>query len=172
MYEERLIKMINGGNCLALVGAGLSKEIGYPDWGQLAEKTFAKVKEIVEAVDDVSYLRYLRDRRYPELFSQAERDLGSREAFERVVSSLLDFTPSTFGEAYKHICRWPFACYLTTNLDDEIQRHLRSLSVEFSIEGNTRSSLASLRTDTKDVIFKLHSDFKLPGKPTLTSADY
>ena len=172
MFEERLIQMVNRGSCLALIGAGLSKEIGYPDWGQLAEQTFAKVKETVEEVDEVSYTRYLENSRYPELFSQAERDLGSRESFEAVVASFLDFSPSTLGEAYKIICRWPFACYLTTNLDDEIQRHLRQLSVEFSVEDNTPSSLAGLRTDTRDVIFKLHSDFRLAGKPTLTSADY
>ena len=172
MFEERLVRMINSGNCLALVGAGLSREIGYPDWGQLATQTVEKLKETVDTIDEDSYSRYLEHRKYPELFSQAERDLGSREKLEGVVSELLTFTPATLGAAYKQICKSPFACYLTTNFDNELQRHLRELSVEFTIADNTPSSLANLRTDTRDVIFKLHSDFTLPGKPTLTSADY
>lgn len=172
MFEKQLVGMINSGNCLALVGAGLSKEIGYPDWGQLAAQTVEKLKETVATIDENSYSRYLEDRKYPELFSQTERDLGSREKLEGLVSNLLEFTPATLGAGYKYICKWPFACYLTTNLDDELQRHLRELSVEFAIADNTPASLANLRTDTRDTIFKLHSDFILPGKPTLTSADY
>lgn len=172
MFEERLVRMINSGNCLALVGAGLSREIGYPDWGQLAKQTVGKVRETVDTIDEDSYSRYLEDRKYPELFSQAERDLGSREKLEGVVSELLTFTPATLGAAYKQICKWPFACYLTTNFDDELQRHLRELSVEFAIADNTPASLANLRTDTREVIFKLHSNVTLPGKRTLTSVDY
>jgi len=157
MFEEQLVKMINSGSCLALVGAGLSREIGYPDWTNLAEQTAKRVKDSVDTIDEASYSKYLKDRKYPELFSQAERDLQSREKLESLVSKLLEFTPATLGSAYKYICNWPFACYLTTNFDNEVQRHLQNQSIEFSIKDNTPVSLSNLRNDTRDVIFKLHS---------------
>lgn len=172
MFEQRLVEMVNSGRCLALVGAGLSREIGYPDWRTLAEKTVAAVRKAGKVADEDSYSRYFADKSYPELFSQAERDLGSRQELERIVASLLDFTPCTLGSGYKYLAKWPFACYLTTNFDDEILRHLRDLNVEFAIAHNTSSDLASLRSDTQGFIYKLHSDFTLPGTPTLTSADY
>jgi len=78
MFDPRLIEAINTGRCFALVGSGPSCELGYPSWGKLAKDTYDQLCSLGKVQDHVSYNKLLADRKFPELFRQAEIDAGGR----------------------------------------------------------------------------------------------
>lgn len=173
MLDKRLIRAINSGRCFVFVGSGLSCEVGYPSWQRLAELTYAEITtKMGRIVDAKSYEKYLAKKKYPELFRQAERDLGDRIALVNLIKSLL--TPSTRnqGVLYELISNWPFACYLTTNFDDEIASYLAKSGEHFTTIRNQQEDFASFRDGVSHLIQKVHSDLNYPDEVVLTSADY
>jgi hypothetical protein len=127
VFDQRLIRKINQGRCFALVGSGPSTEAGYPSWRKLATAAFEWLKRVGKVSDEASYEKYLKNNQYPELFSQVERDLGSRRGLVELIQSLM--VPETGGSyhIYDLLANWPFACYLTTNWDDLIDSRLRRI---------------------------------------------
>ena len=172
MFDKRLIRIINNGRCFVFVGAGPSCEIGYPSWKKLAEQTYEKLKQIGNISDFRSYEKYLTDKKYPELFRQAERDLGERILLVNLVKSLLKPTRKQHGILYDLICKWPFACYLTTNYDDEIASYLSNIGEHFTVIRNRQEDFYHYRDGVSHMIQKLHSDLNYPNEVILTSSDY
>jgi hypothetical protein len=118
LFDKRLIRTINSGRCFALIGLGSSCEVGYRSWSKLAEETF-KSLEVASYKIDESYERYLSRNKYPELFRQAEIDIGNRISLLTLVKKLLYPDTEKPSPIYDFMIRWPFACY-PTNFDDEI----------------------------------------------------
>lgn len=172
MIDKRLLTSINKGRCFVLVGSGPSSEVGYPSWPRLAELTYAELTTMGRVSDSKSYEKYLAAKKYPELFRQAERDLGDRIALVDLVKSLLTPAANNRGVLYDMICKWPFACYLTTNYDDEISSYLSNLNEHFTVIRNRQQDFYSLRDGASHLIQKLHSDLNHPDEVVLTSADY
>jgi len=137
VFDQRLIKKINAGDSFALVGAGASAEMGYPSWSALAGDVLATLIRQKKATDEAAYEKYLKDNRLPEFFSQAERDLGSRHELISLVSSLLKPKAGSTHHVYDMLASWPFACYLTTNWDDEIYERLKANRTFFKTIQNT-----------------------------------
>lgn len=173
MLEPDLLRSINSGRCFALVGAGASSEMGYPSWGQLAAKVRDRVLADVPSADPDTYGNFLSKGDFPALFREAECDLGSREAVVELVKDILAQAPRTGQHrVYDHLARWPFACYLTTNYDDELKRALARTGQHFSVVQNTTTDLAHLRDGISHLIVKLHADLDHPDQLVLTSLDY
>jgi len=172
MFDKRLIRTINNGRCFILVGSGPSCEVGYPSWQRLAELTYAKLTKMGSVSNSRSYEKYLADKKYPELFRQVERDLGDRIALVNLIKPLLTPHTRNQGVLYGLISKWPFACYLTTNYDDEIATFLSNLNEHFTVIRNRREDFYSLRDGASHLIQKLHSDLNHPAEVVLTSADY
>jgi len=172
MFDKNLIRKINSGRCFVLVGSGPSCEVGYPSWQRLAELTYAELKKIRMVSDSKSYENYLSEKKYPELFRQAERDIGDRIALVNLIKPLLCPTACKRGDIYDLISKWPFACYLTTNYDDEIASYLSTLNEYFTVVRNRKEDFYSLRDGASHLIQKLHSDLTHPDEVVLTSADY
>ena len=173
MFDKRLIRNVNNGRCFVLVGAGPSCEVGYPSWRKLAELTYEELTKMGRVSDSKSYEKYLAEKKYPELFRQAERDLGDdREALVNLLKPLLTPTAKKHGVLYDLISKWPFACYLTTNYDDEIATHLAELNEHFTVIRNRQEDFYSLRDGASHLIQKLHSDLNHSDELILTSADY
>lgn len=172
MFDKRLIRTINNGRCFALVGSGPSCEIGYPSWHRLSELTFIELTKMDCITDPKSYKKYLTEKKYPELFRQAERDLGDRNALFNLIRKLLTPPARQQGILYELISNWPFACYLTTNYDDEIETYLSKLKEHFTVIRNRREDFSLLRDGASHLIQKLHSDMNHPEEAVLTSADY
>jgi hypothetical protein len=80
--------------------------------------------------------------------------------------------PGGSDQIYALLADWPFACYLTTNWDDEIEKHLRRIGVYYRTLQNTRDDFSAIRHDASDLIVKLHSDLNHPDDAVITSADY
>jgi len=173
MLDPRLIHMINSGRCFAFIGSGLSCEVGYPSWGKLAELVYEKLKQMGKASDNASYEKYLKDREYPELFRQAEHDLGNdRIALVNMIKPMLQPSVKNNGVLYELISKWPFACYLTTNFDDELASYLSKTNEHFTIKRNRQEDFYYLHDGTSHIIQKLHSDLNHPNEVILTSIDY
>ena len=172
MFDKRLIRKINNGRCFVLVGSGPSCEVGYPSWQRLAELTYAELQKRGRVSDPNSYEKYLEDRKYPELFRQAERDLGDRLALINIIKSLLTPPGENSGILYKLLSKWPFACYLTTNYDDEIANYISELGEHFTVIRNRPEDFYSIRDGVSHLVQKLHSDLNHPDEVVLTSVDY
>ena len=172
MFDKRLIRSINNGRCFVLVGSGPSCEVGYPSWQRLAELTYAELTKIGRVSDTKSYEKYLMNKKYPEFFRQAERDLGNRNDLVRMIRPLLNPSTKKHGVLYELISKWPFACYLTTNFDDEIASYLDGLGEYFTTIRNRQEDFSSFRDGVSHLIQKIHSDLNYPDEVVLTSADY
>ena len=172
MIDKRLLTSINKGRCFVLVGSGPSCEVGYPSWQRLAELTYAELTKMGRVSDLKSYEKYLADKKYPELFRQAERDLGDRIALVNLIKPLLTPPARNQGVLYELISNWPFACYITTNFDDEIASYLTKTGEYFTTIRNRREDFAFFRDGASHLIQKVHSDLNFPDEVVLTSADY
>jgi hypothetical protein len=172
LYDQRLVRKINQGRAFVLVGSGPSSEVGYPSWASLAELTIAELQRRKCLSDKASYEKYLAQKKYPELFSQAERDLGDRNKLIELLREFLKPAKPKRGFVYELLANWPFACYLTTNWDDEIDQHLRAKKIFFSTIRNSKDDLSRVRHDASHLIVKLHSDLTQPDRAVVTSGDY
>jgi len=172
MFDKRLIRTINNGRCFVLVGSGPSCEVGYPSWQKLAELTYAELTKKGYVSDSKSYEKYLEDKKYPEVFRQAERDLSDRTALVNLIKPLLTLPTKNQGVLYELISTWPFACYLTTNYDDEIVTCLAKLNEHFTVIRNRQEDFYPFRDGASHLIQKLHSDLNHPDEVVITSTDY
>ena len=172
MFDKNLIRKINGGRCFILVGAGPSCEVGYPSWQRLSELTYAELQKSGKVSDQNSYEKYLNDKKYPEFFRQAEHDLGNRRTLIDMIKPLLNPSVKNRGILYELISKWPFACYLTTNYDDEIAGYLADSKEYFTVIRNRQEDFYSMRDGVSHLIQKLHSDLDHPDEVVLTSDDY
>ena len=172
MIDQRLIRKINHGRCFALIGSGLSAEMGYPSWPKLARDLVDSLERSHKIMDRPSYDKYLKKGELPELFRQAERDLGSRDDLIKILKELVVSRKGGTHYAYDFLIDWPFACYLTTNWDDEIYNLLLAKGTYFATFQNTRVDIANIRQDATNLIVKLHSDLNHPDLAVITSSDY
>src|SRR5260370_27606709 len=73
---------------------------------------------------------------------------------------------------YRGLARWPIRTYLTTNLDDEINRHLVVEGEACQTITNSADHLGLLNSDSSGFIVKLHGDLTTPKGLVLTSSQY
>lgn len=172
MFNPSLIRAINNGRCFVFVGSGPSCEIGYPSWKKLAELVYEKLRNNGCISDYNSYEKYIEEKKYPELFRQAEFDLGSRTMLVDLIKKLLIPEVKHQSSFYELITKWPFSCYITTNYDNEIATHLASSNEYFAVVRNRKEDFYPIRDGANRLILKLHSDLDHPDEVILTSADY
>ncbi len=172
MLDKRLIHSINSGRCFVLVGSGPSCEVGYPSWHSLASQTYETLLERDYNLDKNSYKKYLEQKKYPELFRQAELDIGDRQKLIDIIQQHLNPSTKKNSFLYELICTWPFACYLTTNYDDEIALYLNKKYEHFEVIRNRKSDFSLLRDGANHLIQKIHSDLNHIDEVVLTSSDY
>ena len=174
MFNPDLIKYINSGRCLVLVGAGPSCEIGYPSWCELAKTTIEHVYKTVQEVDKSTYDTFLKKQKFPEIFRQAEIDLGSRQSLIEFLKVEINLNKKTIqpNSIYSYLTKWPFACYLTTNFDNELQKYLENDGEYYRVLKNGKDDMIHLRDGANHLIFKIHSDLSEIEEAVITSKDY
>jgi len=172
MIDHHLLRKINDGRCFVLVGSGPSCEVGYPSWERLAKLTYEALLKKGLGIDESSYKVYLTKRKYPELFRQAELDLGDRQQLVDLLKSFMIPENTAHGFIYDILSRWPFACYLTTNFDNELADYLNQTGQFFKILRNRVEDFSVVRDGATNIIQKLHSDLDHPDEAVITSADY
>ncbi|MBL7119516.1 MAG: SIR2 family protein [Dehalococcoidia bacterium] len=112
----------------------------------------------------------LRVSDYPAVFSEAEKAIGPEKLSELVSYSLPG--EKTRGRLYQMIASWPFCCYLTTNFDDYLERHLKAIGIPVSVRRNAKEDMQLLRASSRDLIMKIHGDPSVPKDIVLTSEQY
>jgi len=142
---RQLITYLNSGKCFALVGSGPSTEMRYPSWRGMAEEAIALANAKRLSTPNAKALQGLIAKEdYTEIFERVASVLGG-------VRSLVDGLKKTFvpkndaGKAYDYLARWPFRCYLTTNYDDELFKHLSRLGQHFTTRSRSHSALSAAR---------------------------
>lgn len=172
MLSPNLISTINKGRCIALIGSGPSCEVGYPSWEKLAILVRDHLVNNGVTIDKNSYTKYLKNRKYPELFRQAEVDLNSRQELINIIQSHINITSKKTGYIYDFLTRWPFSCYLTTNYDDELDIRLSNGGQYYRVIRNRIEDFYCMRDGVTGIIMKLHSDLLHPDEVVITSRDY
>jgi hypothetical protein len=170
VIDRDLVRAVNSGRCFVLFGSGPSCELGVPSWRQLAESVIEKIDQ-TQSADAVEKCRALLAKSdYPKLFSLVEQAMGQQNLLQTVKASLEGCTGT--GRVYQYIAAWPFSCYLTTNFDDYLRRHLEAIGLSFPARRNSKEDMQLLRADTKNVIFKIHGDPTVPKDIVLTEEQY
>jgi len=172
MFDDALIRAINKGRCFALIGAGPSCEMGYLSWSKLAEATLKELVLMKSSVDIDMYKKYSEADKYPELFRLIEEELGDKEKLLKIVKDVLSPSSKKQGHIYSYLTNWPFACYLTTNFDNEIKEMLDAIKVYYTVNRNRPEDFHPIRNGVSNLILKLHSDLDHPDEVVLTSKDY
>lgn len=172
MLDEKLLRAISRGRCFVLVGSGPSCEMGYPSWKKLAEDVYKELTHRGVATDKKSYDKYLKENKYPELFSQAERDAGGRQSLINIIKPLMLPNQISKGSIYEKLAKWPIACYMTTNYDNELKNHLDQIQIHYEVRRNRKEDFYVIRDGVSNLILKLHSDLDYPNELVITSADY
>lgn len=167
VIERGLIRAINSGRCFALVGSGPSCEIGIPSWHKIAQLVFDALQD---KIDNEAGQNLISERQYPKFFSLAEKAIGLSELLKLIKDKTSGQWPQ--GQIYQHITRWPFQNYLTTNFDNELQRHLKEQGESFVIRRNSLEDMRVLHSDVRQVVFKIHGDFDVPDDIVLTYEQY
>jgi len=170
VIDRDLVRAINSGRCFALVGSGLSCEMGALSWRDLAQKAIDAMGAQRDDADIQECQLMLERKEFPKVFSVVQRRLGKQE-LHRVLHDGLTVARAR-GSLYDIVSKWPFASYVTTNFDDLLLTHLRSNNLPVVVRKNSVEGCRSIRADTKNVVWKLHGDFAVPQDIVLTEEDY
>ena len=166
---RQLLTYLNSGKCFALIGSGLSTALQYPSWSQMAKDA----KNLIPATDSEhpTLQQLLDDEDYPEVFERVASRIGRIENLCKELNKTFK-KRKDHGDAYQHVCRWPFRCYLTTNYDDEIVTHLSHINQYFTPLGNSQADLAQVNANTQNRVVKIHGDLTTPDDIVLTTGQY
>jgi len=167
--DRVLISYLQSGKAWVLVGAGPSVEMGYPSWEQLASYVVDAIKAEQRGTDLNKFDVAMNKHDYPRVFQEAENILGGAQLLEVLREKL---KPVHAGRIYELITQWPVPVYLTTNYDDELQKHLASLGMSFLVYSNGEQHLSRLIPDLDGAIFKLHGDLRAEEGLILTTTQY
>lgn len=170
ILERDLVKAINSGNCFILVGSGPSNEIGLLSWNDLANHCIKLLNADKFKVHNVQLKKLLAEKDYPKIFSIVSNEVGIDE-LARKIQDVLE-NDRVDGGIYTFISNWPFACYLTTNYDNALFNHLRNIRVPVVQKLNTLEDLRTLRSNSRNTIYKIHGDPTNPDSIVLTSEQY
>ncbi len=157
------------GRAWVLVGSGPSIQMGYPSWKELASQAISAVK-VERPENSLTTLNTVLEKGdFARVFEEAKKILGGPRLLQVLEEKL---TPSRRGEIYKLIARWPVPVYLTTNYDNEIQKHLADLGETYIPYTNSEDHLSYLLPELNGAIFKLHGDLRSETGLILSTSEY
>jgi hypothetical protein len=169
--DKYLIDYLNSGKAWVVIGTGPSLQMGYPSWQELARNCVPWLKS--ELFDcDLSILEnFMANGDWPAAFQEASRLLGDESRLIQYLNTILK-PKEERGEIYDLISRWPIPVYLTTNWDDEIQKHLTKAGETYLTYGNSSDHMSYMIPDLQGAIFKLHGDLRSKSGLVMTSNEY
>lgn len=164
-----LVDYLKSGEAWLLVGSGPSIEMGYPTWNQLASFALEITKSEKGSQGLASAEAAIKRKDFPFVFEECAKLLGGPRLLQALQEKL---SPKTQSQIYKLIASWPVNVYLTTNYDDEIQRHLAALNEAYIAYSNSEDHLGRLLPDLTGAVFKLHGDLRSETGLVLTMSQY
>ncbi|MEP7288453.1 MAG: SIR2 family protein [Chloroflexota bacterium] len=169
--DRQLIDYLKSGKAWVLVGSGPSIAMKYPSWKTLAEHAVQTARHEVRGRSLTQIEHALAQGNFPQVFEEAKVLLTAPRLLQ-VLLSLLKPEATVNNEIYKLIARWPVPVYLTTNYDDEIQRHLIELGEAYITYDNSSDHMSQLIPELQGAIFKLHGDLRSDKGLILTTSQY
>lgn len=165
-----LIRAINSGHSFVFVGSGPSIAMGLPTWENLALEAIKLLDQgiIDEKRDNLD--RYLKQKKYPEIFSIVEQEIGIETLVDWLGKILI--SKGKKGIVYEYLASWPFACYLTTNFDNALKEHLDRENVPVVVKSNTKADISLISSRSINMIFKIHGELSDPSSIVLTKEQY
>ncbi|MEX0613168.1 MAG: hypothetical protein WD229_13695, partial [Pirellulales bacterium] len=121
---ERLIEYLNTGETLALVGAGVSRELGIPTWKELCDKLLARIPPQFEKRKDEP-VRLLKAEAYDAFTGWISRNVGPEFLYENTREILAD--AGRTGSVSEFVAKYPFKSVFTTNFDNSLKRHFNAV---------------------------------------------
>lgn len=173
--NAELLRYILRGDAVLFVGAGASAEMGYPSWREQAKGVAELLAQNGVEFDKDEFESLVAENKLPEAFYMLEISKGCDRA--KLITALKAVTTPKSPDRdsiYSAIAKWPFSCYVTTNFDDEIEKHLKvnKPKTHYICLGNGKDDMALLGRDSENMIFKLHGSLDGSSNPVVTSMDY
>ena len=170
-----LLRYVLRGDAVLFIGAGASAEMGYPSWCEQVKLAAELLARDSVEFDRKEFDALLADNKYPEAFYMLETAKGScRSKLIAILKRVTKPTSPDKDSIYSAVTKWPFSCYVTTNYDNEIERHLKVKrpNSHFICLGNGKEDMALLGKDSENMIFKLHGSLNDDDNSVITSMDY
>jgi hypothetical protein len=171
--DKDLVRNINKGTCLLLVGAGTSADVGFPSWASLVDivqetltisgKLSPKSIKLIEL--------YKANNDYLNCFEEIAKEVGKKLLVDEI-KIIFDSVSKKNSEVNSYITKWPFQFYLTTNYDSVLSEYLNREGVTAVERGNSLDDFRILHMNTRDAIFRIHGDFSNFETMILTKSDY
>jgi hypothetical protein len=170
--EEDLIKKINSGNAILLIGSGLSIDIGLPSWQQFCILAINESKRLFPSFNYDKAIELVTANKFLEALDIAFDIPNSDQLFHYLQVFLDDSTIFKPNSVYSEILKWPFRIFLTTNFDNAIQIYLDKLRLPFEKKLNSNQDFLTYRTNRVNTIYKIHGDFTHPEDLVCSKKQY
>jgi predicted nucleic acid-binding protein len=164
-----LVDYLSKGPCIVVVGAGLSSEIGLPDWSGLAEEILEALRKANPKDLEAAELDFAQNN-FPSLLGRAWRGVSPALVIESCKKVLMDTGKS--GSGYCFVVKFPFKGYLTTNLEHILARHFSDAEIAITQLGNTKADLEQVDFDALHCVVNIHGTLDDPDNLVLTDDQY
>lgn len=110
--KKNLIESIKNREVVLFVGAGLSKQAGYPTWGELLTDMKKHVEEYYQKDIDAQENKF-------KFALELKKCFNPQNAYIKFIQS--KFKGRTYCETHKKLIKLPFIGYVTTNYDELLE---------------------------------------------------
>ncbi len=155
--DNVLIDYLKSGKAWILIGSGPSIEMGYSDWKSLADHAIELIKIEEQSSTYLNVIDSYDNNNFTEVFEKVAQVVGIKRLIKYLEENLKTVQQ---GKIYELIVRWPVQVFLTTNYDDEIQKHLVKLGISYKSFNNSEDNMSYLLPDFSGGIIKLHGDLR------------
>jgi len=167
MYE--LVDYLSKGPCVVVVGAGLSSEIGLPDWSGLSEEVLGALRKANPKDLESAEIDFAKSN-FPSMLGRAWRGVSPKFVIEACKKALTDTGKS--GAGYGFIVKFPFKGCLTTNVENILARHFEDAGIAITRLGNSKADLEQVDFDTLRCVVNVHGSLDNPDYLVLTDDQY
>lgn len=155
-----LIRALCAGECVAFIGAGMSRGAALPDWGQLIARLAGELGVDTKDVDYLDLAQWHRER-----FGHAALAEIIRQTFG---TSTVPALPTL---AHYLLLSLPVRLVLTTNYDDLIERALAALK-RFPVKVARQEDVVRTGRTGEVCVVKIHGDADRAEEIVLSRDDY
>jgi hypothetical protein len=171
--DTYLVEYLRSGKAWLLVGSGPSIAAGYPSWEMLAREAVSLCMDDAVGHDLKALESAFNAAKYPEVFAEAATIVGMPRLLDHLRGVFKPYGDGSAGNwIYKQMSRWPVPVYLTTNYDNEIEKHLSAVDDPYLSCSNSEEHMSYLIPSFSGGIIHLHGDLRSESGLILTSVRY
>jgi len=179
--KEKLKDIIKTKDSLAFIGAGCSKQCGYPSWKELLQLMREEVIRLHPSREsEIDILMREKDKLW--IAQELRKSIGE-ESFSSLIKKNFEPKREAMNQLYRNLVNINFKHFLTTNYDTLIEQSIRFLPTNFDhfcwyeeekVQNFIRSlTLKTTPNNSTRYIFYLHGRFDSPSNNiVLSERDY